>query len=159
MIADQIAHPEPGGIFQAVLCSVHSVLGLQDLGSGSNAPGEKHLHGIRPRAGILGPNHDRAFRTFGTDGVLGGGAHDVAGAAPVGKELLHRVGQVAVLPVFQLREIPAEPALIVHKTGQQHRPARNRPPFRQTDKPGGACSDALHCLDTGIKFLHIDARR
>ena len=156
-VGGQIAHPEPGGVFQTVLFSAHTVLRLQNLRSGPGAAGEEHLHGVRPCAGVPGLHRNRTLRAFGADGILRGRAHDVTGTAAVGEKLLHRVGQVTVLPVLQFREIPAEPALILGEAGQQNRPSCDRPLFRQADKAGCAGSDALHGLDAGIKFLHIDA--
>ena len=158
-VGGQIAHPEPGGVFQAVLLSAHAILRLQNLRSGSGASGEEHLHGVRPRSGIFRLDHDRPLRAFGAGGVLRGRAHDVAGAAAVGEKLLYRVGQVAVFPVFQFREIPAKPALVLGKAGQQDGPPCHRPLFRQTDKSGRTGPNSLHGLDAGIKFLHIDAWR
>ena len=108
-------------------------------------------------AGVPGLHRNRTLRAFGADGILRGRAHDVTGTAAVGEKLLHRVGQVTVLPVLQFREIPAEPALILGEAGQQNRSSCDRPLFRQADKAGCAGSDALHGLDAGIKFLHIDA--
>ena len=130
----------------------------QHLGLGLGGGREDHPHILRPGAGVGGGDLQHAAGKAGGLGVAWYRAHDVGPGAAVGEELLHRIGQEAVIAIGRLAEVAAVHPLVVGKAGNQLGLAHNGPPLRQTHKASGAGADALHGRGTGIILLYVNAR-
>ncbi len=121
--------------------------------------GEAHENAVAPLALICRAQRENACLGHSHLRVLGDNAGDEAACAAVGEELLHRVGQIAVLTVGVLAQVAAELPLEVREAGHERGRAHRGALHRHADKACGACANAFDGTGGGIVFLHIDAGR
>src|SRR5258708_4602695 len=84
--------------------------------------------------------------------------HDIDALPGVDKEALHRMRQVAVLPVVVGKisdvEVAAKPSCKLAETGDQNRDI-HRPAFGDSEHAARAGADAFDRLIAGIDFFNI----